>query len=307
MKLSKPNIPKELDADVALSVIIPHAEAAADTKPVCSYEFSGVAERTALGDDLTLSIKNRQNVPPLIKFSLKRDSLYHILPEFLFHALDHYLEVNGDTEEFDKKYKEQEEQKDKALTYFRPFDSHYQQLRMYYQRWLNEHIFSGNHFLADFIISGYQVNLRNPFICAIYTCIPWLRDYRGNDEMIQTAIGYAFKGNAEVHNESLEVDSLITDEVLTCLGASLGTLFCGPTFKDFKAVWRVFYQTKISTAQHLHTLNEQIHEFQQFFAQWYLPIGADLYIDFGDKTALPILTGSKEQQGVFLNYSTQLI
>ena len=81
MKLSKPILPKELDADVALSVIIPHAEAAADVAPVCSYEFLGVSERTALGDDLSVSIKNRQNTVPAIKFSLKRDSLYHILPE----------------------------------------------------------------------------------------------------------------------------------------------------------------------------------------------------------------------------------
>ena len=307
MKLSKPNLPKELDADVALSVVIPLAEAVADIQPIYSYEFLGVAERTALGDDLTLSIKNRQNSPSSIKFSLKRDSLYHILPEFLFHSLDHYLDVNGDTGEFDKKYKEQEEQKNKALTYFRPFDCHYQQLRAYYQQWLNEHIFSGNHFLADFITSGYQVNLRNPFICSVYACIPWIRDYRGNDEMIQTAIGYAFKGNAEGHNERCEVDTLITDEVPTYLGASISTLFCGPTFKDIKTVWRVFFQTEIGTAQHLHTLCEQIHEFQQFFAQWFLPIGAKLQIEFGDKIALPILTGGKEQQGIFLNYSTQLI
>lgn len=307
MKLSKPILPKELDADVALSVIIPHAEAAADVAPVCSYEFLGVSERTALGDDLTVSIKNRQNASPAIKFSLKRDSLYHILPEYLFHSLDHYLGVNGDTEEFDKKYKEQEEQKNKALTYFKPFDCHFQQLRSHYQQWLNEHVFSGNHFLADFITEGFNVNLRNPFIMAVYTCIPWLRDYRGNEEMIKTALGYAFKGHADVHKMSAEVDTPIQDTVPTQVGASLGRLFCGATFKEKQTVWSVFYQTEIPTAQDLRTLREQIKEFQQFFSQWFLPIESDLKIEFGNQFALPLLADSKELKGVFLNYSTQLI
>ena len=61
MKLSKPNIPKELDADVAMSVIIPHANSMADKELSYNYEFIGVSERTALGDDLSIAIRNRQN------------------------------------------------------------------------------------------------------------------------------------------------------------------------------------------------------------------------------------------------------
>lgn len=91
MKLSKPNIPKELDADVAMAVVIEHMDSLADKKPFYTYEFKGVSERTALGDELNLIIRNKQNAPPVVKFSLKRDSLYHILPEYLFHPLDHYL------------------------------------------------------------------------------------------------------------------------------------------------------------------------------------------------------------------------
>ena len=85
MKLTKPIVPKELDADVAMAVIIQHMDLTADQKPDYSYEFKGVSERTALGDNLDVTVRNRQNTAPSVKFSLKRDSLYHILPEFLFH------------------------------------------------------------------------------------------------------------------------------------------------------------------------------------------------------------------------------
>ena len=125
MNIEKPTIPKGLDADVAMSVVIPHVDTATGKEALYSFEFKGVSERTALGDNLCISVRNRQSTSSIVKFSMKRDSLYHILPEYLFHPLDHYLGTDGDTEEFDKRYKDQEEQKNKALTYFKPFDRQY--------------------------------------------------------------------------------------------------------------------------------------------------------------------------------------
>ena len=307
MKLSKPNIPKELDADVAMSVIIPYTNSISDNELSYNYEFNGVSERTALGDNLSITIRNRQNSTSSVKFSLKRDSLYHILPEYLFHPLDHYLGADGNTEEFDKRYKEQEEQKDKALTYFRPFDQHFQQLRTAYQQWLNDNVFSGNQFLADFITNGYDVNLNNPFIKTVYPCIPWLRDYRGNDDMIKTALGYAFIGNATINKEYKEVDIPISENIPSQIRESSGNLYCGDTFKSLVCIWEVFYQTEIETERHLKLIKMQIKEFEEFFSSWFLSLEDELIIEFGDKLATPNLTESKDTKGVFLNYSTQLI
>lgn len=307
MRLSKPNIPKELDADVAMSVIIPHANSIADKKPSYSYEFKGVFERTALGDNLDISVKNRQNIASTVKFTLKRDSIYHILPEYLFHPLDYYLGTDGDTEEFDKRYKDQEEQRNKALTYFKPFDRHFQQLRTTYQQWLNDNIFSGNQFLADFITNGCGINLNNPYIRAVYTCISWLRDYRGNDDMVKTALGYAFSGKAIVENSYQVIDIPLSVNVPSNIGNTLNNLYCGATFKERICVWNVFYQTKIGTEQHLNQLKMQIREFTEFFSSWFIPMEDRLTIEFGDKLASPELSEIKAIEGVFLNYSTQLI
>ncbi|WP_106830232.1 hypothetical protein [Parabacteroides pacaensis] len=307
MKLLKPSIPKELDADVAMSVIIPHAEAIAGKSLSYLYEFKGVSERTALGDNLNIGIRNKQNAMSVIKFSLKRDSIYHILPEYLFHPLDHYLGTDSDTEEFDKRYKEQEEQKNKALTYFGPFDQRFQHLRTDYQQWLNEHIFSGNQFLADFITDGYETNLGNPYIKAVYACIPWLRDFRGNDDMIRTALEYAFRGNAEIHKEQRGVEVPISENIPSRIDGLLGNLYCGSIFKDWVWVWKVFYQTKIDTARNLNILKQQIREFSDFFSRWFLPVESKFEIEFGDRLAIPELSETETVKGIFLNYSTQLI
>ena len=307
MKLTKPNIPKELDADVAMSVIIRHMDSVADKKPVYSYEFKGVSERTALGDNLDITLRNRQNAALSVKFSLKRDSLYHILPEYLFHPLDHYLGTDGDTEEFDKRYKDQEEQKNKAQTYFKPFDQHFQRIRTTYQQWLNENIFSGNQFLSDYITEGYGVNLNNPYIKAVYPCLPWVRDFRGNDKMIKTALGYAFIGNASIEKECIEASIPMSDEVPSRIGGSLDDLYCGTTFIAKICMWKVFYQTEIKTEAHLKQIKSQINEFDKFFSAWFLSLEEELIIGFGDKLAKPDLCGDDDAKGIFLNYSTQLI
>lgn len=307
MKLTKPNIPKELDADVAMSVIIRHMDSVADKKPVYSYEFKGVSERTALGDNLDITLRNRQNAALSVKFSLKRDSLYHILPEYLFHPLDHYLGTDGDTEEFDKRYKDQEEQKNKALTYFKPFDQHFQRIRTTFQQWLNENIFSGNQFLSDYIMEGYGVNLNNPYIKAVYPCLPWVRDFRGNDEMIKTALGYAFIGDVIIKKEYREVNLLMSDDVPSRIGDSLDDLYCGTTFIDKVCIWKVFYQTEIKIEAHLKQIKTQVNEFNEFFSAWFLSVEDELIIRFGDKLAKPDLRGTDDAKGIFLNYSTQLI
>lgn len=307
MKLTKPNIPKELDSDVAMSVIIRHMDSVADKKPVYSYEFKGVSERTALGDNLDITLRNRQNAAPSVKFSLKRDSLYHILPEYLFHPLDHYLGTDGDTEEFDKRYKDQEEQKNKALTYFKPFDQHFQRIRTTFQQWLNENIFSGNQFLSDYITEGYGVNLNNPYIKAVYPCLPWVRDFRGNDEMIKTALGYAFIGDVIIKKEYREVNLPMSDDVPSRIGDSLDDLYCGTTFIDKVCIWKVFYQTEIKIEAHLKQIKTQVNEFNEFFSAWFLSVEDELIISFGDKLAKPDLRGTDDAKGIFLNYSTQLI
>ena len=238
---------------------------------------------------------------------MKRDSLYHILPEYLFHPLDHYLGTDGDTEEFDKRYKDQEEQKNKALTYFKPFDRQYQLLRISFQRWLNENIFSGNQFVADFVTEGYEVNKNNPFINAVYPCVYWIRSFRGNDNMIETALGYAFMGNATIVKERKEEKMPISDEVPCTIDGNLNEIYSGDTYDDWKNVWSVFFQTEIKSEQHLILMKKQLREFSLFFSSWFLSVEDEMILEFGDRLAAPILQANRHSDGIYLNYSTQLI
>lgn len=307
MAIKRPYIPKEVDADVATSIIIPCIDDNTEGKVTYAYDFKGVSERTALGDVLTTSIKNKQNSNPSVTFSLKRDSLYHILPEYLFHPLDRYLGADGDTEEFEKRYKEQEEQEKNALTYFRPFDRHFQELRTEYQKWLNDHTFNGNQFISDYLTSGYKFNRSNPFIQAVYPCIPWLRDNRGNLDMIKVALGYAFMGKATIQRKWKDENMPLSDSVPSNVGGLIDNLFLGSTHSCGSYNWHVIYQTEIANEDSLDKLKRLVREFEEFFSDWFLSIEETLTVEFGDWTAKPELTIKNQENGIFLNYSTQLI
>lgn len=307
MEIKKPLIPKETDADIAMSVIIPCIDYNTQGNVKYSYTFKGVFERTAMGDTVRLFIKNKVKEPSIVSFSLNRDSFYHILPEYLFHPIDRYYGTTGSPDEFDRRYDEQEEQKRNALTYFNFFDQKYQELRVKLQLWLNEHIFKGNLFLSDFITHDIPFNRSNPFIMSVYPCLSWLRNHRGNQQMMKTALSYAFSGCASVDYQREEEQMALDEGIHSSAEGTIDDLFCGATFCTRTYCWHVRYQTPIGTEARLTELQKDIKEFTDFFATWFVAIEDHLQIEFGDWKEPPILTTSQSPTGIFLNYSTQLI
>lgn len=307
MRIPRLIIPRETDADVAMAVIIPCVNERTGGEVSYSYEFEGVSDRTAYGDVLSVNIKNKKNSNPSVKFSLKRDSIYHILPEFLFHPIDRYSGTNGDVAEFEKRYEEQEEQERNALTYFKFFDHRYQELKVKHQLWLNENIFRGNLFLSDYVTSAYPFNRENTYINAVLPCIPWLRNYRGNKEMIEVAIRYAFAGNASVEYHWKNCSKELDESIHSSLDGMLDDMYCGSTFQTGSYMWIVHYQTKIETEIKLEEQKIAVMEFSDFFKKWFLNVEDDFSVEFGDWQAAPVLSDKDDLNGIFLNYSTQLM
>lgn len=99
----------------------------------------------------------------------------------------------------------------------------------------------------------------------------------------------------------------LSENIHSSLNGTLDDLYCGSTFITRVYVWKVFYQVKIKTGKHLSELKQQIEEFSTFFSQWFLSVEDKLEITFGDRRAFPELSDAKIEEGVFLNYSTQLI
>lgn len=244
-----------------------------------------------------------------LKYSLKRDSLYHILPEYLFHPLDRYADTDGDKEEFVKRRKAQKEIENDALEYFYPFDKSFQVLRTTFQQKLNNEILSNNLFIVDFITEGYDINKDNPFIKGVYPCIIWLRNNRGVKKLLEVAIKHAFHDslnsyNLESEEQSSEIDS---DSCHITLDGEIDNLFCGSRYYYLEESINVKYQVEIISENQIQELKSEITEFEKFFKAWFLTQNQAIIIKFGDYNKQPIMNVGTSNDDLFLGYNTQLI
>lgn len=310
-KSARPLLPFGIDADLAIAIVSAGVEAYHKSSRLpmqFTYEFKGVHERTAVGDELQITLRGRQKKSNLVKYTLKRDSLYHILPEYLFHPLDRYAGCDQDEDEFLKCYKQQEEMTENALAYFYPYDKVFQELRTDFQHYLNDHILTDNLFIADFITAGFQVNLANKFIRSVYPCLLWLRQYRGYENAIRTALKFAFANQVRAyHADWVTEQTALSAHCHYHLEGTLDELFCGDTFSDSVYRFDIQYQIEIHTKEQIARLTLEIEEFQRFFQDWFLNVEQHLHLVFGDWTKVPIIESHPNGPGLFLNYNTQLI
>lgn len=311
IKLRRPSLPPDIDSDFSIAVVDRNIQSVILDSEIPikkSYVFSGVHERTAKGDNLLVSASTSTKRHQL-KYSLKRDSLYHILPEYLFHPLDRYANTDGDKEEFVKRRKAQKEIESDALEYFYPFDKKIQLLRTSFQDKLNDEILNNKLFIVDFITEGYDVNKNNLFIKGAYPCIIWLRNNRGVKKLLEMAIKYAFSDSLNSYNlvsgeQSSPIDS---DTCHITLDGEIDDLFCGPRYYYLEESINVEYQTEITSEVQIQQLTTEIKELKKFFKAWFLTQSQTIKVEFGDYNKQPIMNVGTSNDDLFLGYNTQLI
>lgn len=311
MKLRRSTIPVDIDSDLSIAVIDNNMRSLISEFEIPIkelYAFNGVHERTAKGDNLLVSAFTSTKRHQL-KYSLKRDSIYHILPEYLFHPLDRYADTDGDKEEFVKRRKAQKDIESDALEYFYPFDKSFQLLRTSFQNKLNDEILNNNLFIVDFITEGYNINKNNLFIKGAYSCILWLRNNRGVKKLLEVAIKYAFHDSINSYNLlSYEQSSPIdADTCHISLDGEIDDLFCGPKYFYLEESINVEYQTEIISEAQIQQLTAEIREFEEFFNAWFLTQNQTIKVEFGDYNKQPIMNVGTSNDDLFLGYNTQLI
>lgn len=311
MKLQRPDIPVGIDADLSIAITSAHLETVSKEMNISlhsTYVYKGVHERTAKCDDLLVSLQTSTK-KSAVRYLLKRDSLYHILPEYLFHPLDRYANCDGDEENFKKCRKAQKETEENALRYFYPCDKILQEERTYFQSFLNDRILRNNTFIVDFITEGQRVNHKNRYINNVYPCIQWLRAYRGIKRVIEVALRLAFCNSiAQYEVRTNEVKIPIDAETChCCLDNTIDDLFCGDTYTDVEEFINLSYQTPIMSHKQIEILQRDIDEFKEFFQLWFLGLHQHLTIKFGDYTKTAVMFTGTSDNDLYLNYNTQLI
>lgn len=312
MKLERPRFSADIDADLAVTIAEECLDSAAaeSGQPIrSSYRFNGVHQRTGKGDSLEIDVK-RSGGAIKVNYDFRRDSLYHILPEVLFHQLDRYTAIELDEEDFERCRREEKARIAAAIDFFYPYDKEFLKLRERFQRTLNLKILNNYRFITDFITAGEQVNMKNPFIARVYGSILRLRSSRGSETLLLYALNEAFEGSLNNYNFRLTEEWREIDQA-SChisLEGDLTNLYCGPKYCEPVQVVTIEYQTKIESHEAIQRLEREMDEFGKFFSLWFLGMDQRLEMACGDYKMIPILgDATAEEEGLFLGYNTQLI
>ena len=310
MRLQRPRFNPEIDADVAVAVIDRNIAALSEKiSPLQKlYVFEGMHQRTAKGDELSLSVSSSQK-RSVVKYSLNRDSLYHILPEYLFHPLDRYADTEGDKEEFLRQREAQKQVEADAKEYFYIYDRTFNDLRIAFQHHLNDNLLDNEAFIIDFLTENEDVNRNNPFISACLPQILSLRANRGSQALINIALKATFGQNlVELKRAFREIPVPIdSDNCHINLDGTIDDLFCGNEFTDWVEVISVRYQTEILSPQDIGRITEELKEFTVFFRRWFLAGNQELRVAFSDYAKAPVIAAGSGDGQLFLNYNTQLL
>lgn len=310
MKLQKPKLMPSIDADLAIGVINRNIEALKepDAPIQTGFVYCGVHERTAKGDEMTLSFASSAKRTS-ITYNLKRDSLYHILPEYIFHPLDRYANCEGDKDSFLEKRTVQKEIEKNALEYFQPFDIALTRLRVRFQDFLNASVLNNDSFVTNFILENEDIDKDNEYIRRCIPYILYLRDNRGSKALIALVINAIFGSNlVDFSYENIELPIEIDSSLChITLDDSIDTLFCGESIVDQVEIIRIRHQVELKSIDDIMRTSNDIDGFSQFFTKWFLSDSQAIDIIFGDFTKEPVISENTIDGELLLNYNTQLL
>lgn len=295
MDLNKIEIPSEVNAEILTALLSEQHEDV-------TVKHEGVFYRNYQGDVLDIHAKNKT-------ISISRDSLYHQLPQALFHRIDVFRGITG--KDFQDKFKENwdilQKEKETALNFFAPFDNAIFSLKTEYQNNLNKY-FIQNSFFCSFILDNQLVNedTKNPYIQKLLVFLPYLEAIRGNKTKLKLILRWILGDTTtfETHCFTKSYTNNDNDNYTNALlETSSDELFCNNQYEDTCFLFLVKIQQTIDNINNINEQEQQLEEFKLFFQHYFMSLFEELEIRLGDFEKRLILDDSSP---VFLGYNTQI-
>ena len=292
-----PDIPSGLNAEILAALL---SEYAGNDYTI---KHEGTFYRNYQEDVLGVNHKSKT-------ISVSRDSLYHLLPQALFHRIDLFRGITGKDfqDKFKDKWEEQKKEKEVAQGLFIPFDNAIFALKSDFQITLNKRL-SQNSFLTDFIFDEFEKmeDIKNQYIQQLLLFLPYTESFRGNKSKLKLILHWILGDDIqfETHCYTKSYNNDDSNEYSCTLeGTSSGDLFCNNEYDDSCFLFLVKMQQDIEKIDNEIFMQEQeLEEFRVFFHHYFMPIFEEFEIHLGDFRKKPIMD---DISPVFLGYNTQI-
>ena len=286
------NIPDDINAELLFSCL-PEGK--------LKLEFEGSHKRNAYHDILRIE-QNGKDKP--ITLQLGRNSLYHTLPEILFHPIDRFNKSN-----FEEQYAAQKKEQENAKKFFAPIDLLLFNIRLSVREKIQEYLESDK-LLVDIITEDRlsDEEKQNRFIIKTLPFLPMCKSIRGDKTLITMMLRKVLKDEQieiKVCEEQVEYTETEKEARYPGLvGDTLDAFYLGDSYVDDALVYNIHYWSDEECDEHFMEFVKEMDVFREFVQDYFLAIGAELHFDIStDSDGFYLDDGTKHQ---YLNYNTNL-
>ena len=290
------NIPEDINVEELL-LYYPKGE--------CKVEIDGMHKRNSYYDIVDV-YEDRKNKTLRIKTG--RNSLYHVLPEYMFHPFDRFESLNNEEEKkrFTSELDLQEQERTQAFKFFAPIDLlllHQKQEIRERSRWYTEK----NQILYDILSDELtEVQKNNWFISQTIPFLPSCKYIRGNKTLLTLLLRKIFLDEGlkiEIH-QKLKEFSDPDPRYDESLGAVLDSCYVGNAYDENVTVYDIHYWSDDDCDENFLKFIDDVEVFRQFIQDYMMSVEELICFNIshdGDPVRL-----AEENSYYYMNYNTNL-
>lgn len=292
-------VPKNIPDDINVEVLLPYFP-----EGMCKVIFKGLHKRNSYCDLLDVEEKKDGS----LVLSVGRNSLYNMLPEYMFHPIDRFdnIPVSEARKLYDEEIEKQEKEKERAYRFFAPIDLLLFKLRTDIRETMRNFI-EGNKVLIDILADRLTDEQKsNRFIKKSLPFMPSCKHIRGDKTLLTLLLRKIFLDegiNIEIHGkcETFADDHPRYEDSLGC---EIGAGFVGNRYEDYVTQYDVHYWSDDDCDENFLTFVNEVEPFRLFIQDYFMSVEEILKFDIS-KDEAPLRL-SDEIVYNYLNYNTNI-
>lgn len=291
------NLPEDIKAELLLSYL-----------PSGSFKvaFKGIHKRNAYNDIVDMDKQELSGGQPIV--GLARNSIYHSLPEYVFHPVDRFNNLSHRSEDdpFAVECEKQKQEIELALRFFAPHDLLLLLHKVECREWLRTYS-DTNRVLID--ILGDELTERqrnNRFVKATMDFLPFCKQIRGDKTLLTILLRKIFIDEG-IHITPHVQDTVCRDDNPRYddgLDSELCDGFLGNVFDEQVNVYDIHYWDDEACDSSFLEFVEEVEEYQHFVEHYFLSVEECLHFDI--TTDAPPLLLSDDIIYNYLDYNTNI-
>lgn len=265
-------------------------------------QFDGTHHRNAYHDIKGLLAQDDVKKP--LTLLLGRSSLYHILPEMMFHPFNRFTTENK--EQFEEKYRTETKEKENALEFFAPVDLALFKIRLLVREKIQEYLESDKVLISLLSEGLSEKEKQNRFVQKTLPFLPACKYIRGDKTLMTLMLRKVLMDETieiKVHQETM----MFSDEhprYSGSVGDQLDSFYLGNSYAEDVSVYEVHYWNEEECNQHFPKFIDDMETYRQFIQDHFMAV-EDVF-RFDISTDADGFYLSDETTYSYLNYNTNL-